>query len=413
MESLPGSVDVLVIGAGPAGSVAAAQLARRGFRVLVVERQWFPRHVIGESLLPRCNELLAKAGLLQAVEARGYMVKHGALFLRGDERQRFQFRESLGGDWTSSFQVPRDDLDQTLATAARGLGADVRFGCEVRGLRFEGEGAEATVVAEGQGEARVRARFVLDCSGPARVLSRALSLDEPADILARVAIYTHVEGDVRPQGDEEGDIWVVLHQARAWLWIIPFSNGRTSVGAVIEPSALDAVAGDGDGERLWALVRTDRQAAARLGGARQVQPIRRLHNWTSVTRKLHGPGWAVAGNAGDFLDPVFSSGVMFALESGTLAAEAAARQLSGEEVDWERDYQERLRGAVQVFRTFVKAWYEGELAEIFFSQKKAHRAIQSITSILGGNVFNQENWLVRRDTRAGLEMLLSAVGKGP
>lgn len=405
MSALPSSADVLIIGAGPAGSIAGATLAREGLRVLAVDRQWFPRHVIGESLLPRCNELLSEAGLLAAVEARGYLPKHGARFLRGPDEQRFAFRESLGGDWVSSFQVPRDDFDQTLATAARGLGVDVRMGCEVRDLSVSAEGATARLLLEGQGEATVSARFVLDCSGPARVLSRVLSLDEPANVLARSAIYTHVEGDRRPAGEEAGDIWVVMHKDGPWIWVIPFSNGRTSVGAVID----GLPAGEGDVELLWSLLRSDPHTAARLRDAVPVQPIRRLHNWTTVTRQLHGPGWAVAGNAGDFLDPVFSSGVMFALESGTAAARLAARQLRGEPVDWENDYQARLRGAIQVFRTFVHAWYAGDLARIFFSPTKTTPALRSITSILGGNVFNQQNPLVQRDTRAGLDRLLRGV----
>src|SRR5688500_2038033 len=132
MPALPTSVDALILGAGPAGTIAGATLARQGLTALAVDKQWFPRHVIGESLLPRCNQLLSEAGLLAAVEARGYQPKHGALFLRGPDRQRFAFRESLQGDWTSSFQVPRDDFDQTLATAARAQGLDVRFGHDVR-----------------------------------------------------------------------------------------------------------------------------------------------------------------------------------------------------------------------------------------------------------------------------------------
>jgi len=410
VTTLPAQIDVLVIGAGPAGSVAGAILAREGLRVLAVDRQWFPRHVIGESLLPRCNELLAEAGLLPAVTARGYQVKHGATFLKAGARQRFVFRESLGGDWVSSFQVPRDDFDQTLVTAARGLGVDIRLGCQVADVRFDPDGAAATLVEEGQPPASVRARFVLDCSGPARVLSRQLGLDEPADILARSAVYTHVEGDLRPDdADEQGDIWVILHEAGFWLWVIPFSNGRTSVGAVGEQAAFDALPGATDHEKLWGLLRADPHAASRLRDAVPVQPVRRLHGWSSVTRKLHGPGWAIAGNAGDFLDPVFSSGVMFALESGSAAARAAARQLGGEAVDWEADYQGRLRGAVEVFRTFVHAWYSGELAEIFFSPVKVPQAIRSITSILGGNVFNEANPLVTQGTRAGLDRLLRGV----
>ncbi len=406
MRQLPASTDVLIIGAGPAGTVAGATLARAGFSVLAVEKQWFPRHVIGESLLPRCNELLAQAGLLEAVEARHYMPKHAAMFFQGEKTQRFAFRNSLPGDWTSSFQVPRDDFDQTLVTAARRQGVDVRFGLEVQDVAFREDGAAVGLLdAETGATYGVEARFVLDCSGPARVLSRLLGLDVPADILARSAYYTHVEGDLRPEGEEAGDIWVVLHPNGSWIWIIPFSNGRTSVGVVAEQATFDAYAG-ADGEKLWAILREEPNCAARLAKAEPVMRTQRLHGWSTVTKQLHGPGWAVAGNAGDFLDPVFSSGVMFALESATLAGQLAARQLQGEAIDWDRDYDGHMQKAIGTFKTFVQAWYSGDLSRIFFSPVKPQRDIQSICSILGGNVLNEENYLVKDGCRKGLDRML-------
>jgi flavin-dependent dehydrogenase len=407
MRAIPTHTDVLVIGAGPAGSVAGATLARSGFSVLAVEKQWFPRHVIGESLLPRCNELLAQAGLLEAVQGRNYLVKHAAKFYLGAKTERFCFRESLPGDWTSSFQVPRDDFDQTLVTAARRQGVDVRFGLEVKDVAFGGGGASVELTDLESGETTtVEARFVLDCSGPARVLSRLLELDEPADILARSAVYTHVEGDLRPAGEEEGDIWVVLHPNGSWIWIIPFSNGRTSVGVVAEQATFDAYPGS-DHDRLWAILREEPNCAGRLAKAEPVMKTQRLHGWTTITRQLHGPGWAVAGNAGDFLDPVFSSGVMFALESATLAGQLAARQLKGESIDWDAAYDGHMQKAIGVFRTFVKAWYAGDLARLFFFEgTKPRRFIQSICSILGGNVLNEENPLVRDGCREGLDRML-------
>jgi flavin-dependent dehydrogenase len=406
MRQLPPSTDVLIIGAGPAGTVAGASLAREGLSVLAVEKQWFPRHVIGESLLPRCNELLARAGLLEAVAARAYMPKHAAMFFRGGKTQRFAFRNSLPGDWTSSFQVPRDDFDQTLVTAARKQGVDVRFGLEVRDAAFREQGATVGLLDAEAGTAHtVEARFVLDCSGPARVLSRLLDLEVPADILARSAYYTHVEGDLRPGGEEQGDIWVVLHPNGAWIWIIPFSNGRTSVGVVAEQASFDAYPGT-DGEKLWAILREEPNCAARLAKAEPVMRTQRLHGWSTITRKLHGPGWAVAGNAGDFLDPVFSSGVMFALESATLAGQLAARQLRGEAVEWDVAYDAHMQKAIGTFKTFVQAWYSGELPRIFFSPVKPERDVMSICSILGGNVLNEENPLVKDGCRKGLDRML-------
>jgi len=413
MIAYPERVDVLVIGAGPAGSIVAAKLARAGRSVLVVERSAFPRHVIGESLLPRCLDLLRDAGLLEAVEARGYEPKHGATFYRAGKTQRFAFEDNLPGDFPYAFQVPRDDFDQTLATAASKLGADVRFGVTVRDVRIDedGRGPRATATLHDeffQREVVVEAKFVVDASGPGRVLAKAFHLEEPADILARSARYTHVEGDVRPSDVSAGDIWVTLHENGAWLWIIPFSNGRTSVGVVAEESVFDAQPGT-EAEKFWAIVRGEPAARARLERARQAMPTQVLRAWTTRTKKLSGRGYALVGNAGDFLDPVFSSGVMFALESGSLAADLVARELAGDPVDWDTEYEGILKQAVAVFRTFVKAWYTGELPDLFFFDKKPMSAIRHITSVLGGNVRNTLNPFVSNDARKELDRMLGAI----
>jgi flavin-dependent dehydrogenase len=413
MTPYPSEVDVVVIGAGPAGSVAAAKLAKAGRSVLVVERASFPRHVIGESLLPRCLDLLAEAGLLEGVKARGYQTKHGATFYKNGEIQRFAFKENLPGDFPFAYQVPRDDFDQTLASGAASLGADVRFGVTMTEVTFHDAGATLDLRDDFFGTtARVSAKFVLDASGPGRVLAKALGLEEPSDIVARSARYTHVEGDLRgdPNDETTGDIWVTLHENGAWLWIIPFSNGRTSVGVVAEEHLFDQGKGT-DAEKFWAIVNGEPAAAKRLAKARQAMPTQILRGWTTRTKRLSGRGFAIAGNAGDFLDPVFSSGVMFALESGSLAATLAERELRGETVDWATDYEGVLKHAVDVFRTFVKAWYTGELPELFFHKPKPSSAVRQITSVLGGNVRNTHNPLVSGDTRGELDRMLGAIRK--
>ncbi|HRG97336.1 MAG TPA: NAD(P)/FAD-dependent oxidoreductase [Polyangiaceae bacterium] len=414
MLPYPTEVDVVIIGAGPAGSLAAALLATAGHTVLMLERATFPRHVVGESLLPRCLDLLGRAGLLARVEARGYEVKRGASFFRRGEVQRFAFERSLPGDFAFAYQVPRDDFDQTLATGALALGADVRFGVSVTRVELDGDRGRSRLGLHDEltgREVEVRARFVLDASGPGRVLAQALSLDAPSDMPTRTARYLHVEGDRRPEGEAAGDIWVTIHPSGAWLWLIPFSNGRTSVGVVAE-EALFATSGDTDSAKVWSLIATDPVASRRLAQARPAMPTQVLRGWSRRTTRLAGPGYAIAGNAGDFLDPVFSSGVMFAMESGSLAATLAARELAGERVDWRAEYEAPLQRAVGVFRTFVGAWYAGELAELFFHNPKPESAVRHITSVLGGNVQNTQNPLVRGDTRAELDRLLARVRGG-
>lgn len=403
-------VDVVIFGAGPAGSVAAGTLARAGRRVICLERGYFPRHTIGESLLPRANELLARAGLWDDVVRRGYIEKRGALFVRGDRRERFCFADGLPGEPPFTFQVPRDDFDRTLAIGARRLGADVRFGHEVSEVTLDERGAEVVAISEETGaRVAIRARFVLDCSGPGRVLPRLLGGAREPGLATRAALFTMVEGDLRPEGELAGDIWVCIAED-AWLWIIPFSDGRTSVGAVGDPARFDALVGT-DREKLHALVASAPGAAARLAKAVPVLRTMSLRAWSSAVTKLHGPGWAIAGNAGEFLDPVFSSGVTLALETGTLAAELADRTLAGETIDWDAHYEDPIRHAVAVFRAFVEGWYRGDVETIFFAPQRVTSVFRYITSILAGHVRNEKNPLVR-DAEGNIRRLARVIARG-
>lgn len=404
------SVDVLVLGAGPAGSIASTILARRDRQVLCIERSFFPRYSIGESLLPRSTQLLEEAGLLDVVKAQRFQVKYGSTFFRGREQERFRFADGFPDQPPSAFQVPRAEFDQTLATAARTAGADVRFGLEVQDISFDDEGtatAKLRDVETGEGR-QVQARFVIDASGAGRVLPRLLKLETPATLGPRGALFTMVEGDIRPEGEAAGDVWVCIEpKTKSWIWFIPFSNGRTSVGVVTDVSTIDA-AGPNDQARLAALLASEPATAKRLARAISVMQTKRLAAWSAAVTRLSGPGYAIAGNAGEFLDPVFSSGVTIALESGVLAAKLCDRQLSGEGVDWTGEYDVPLRRAVAVFKAFVEGWYRDEVPEIFFARHKVASVKRYITSILAGHVLDTSNPLVR-DPEGNLRRLLRAV----
>jgi flavin-dependent dehydrogenase len=392
--------DVVVIGAGPAGSVVGSILARQHHRVVTLEAGTFPRFQIGESLLPRSNDILAEAGLLEAVVARGYQAKNAALFLEGGVRERFCFADVFPGQRTQTFQVPRNDFDQTLATTARQYGVDVRFNQRVDAVEFR-DGAALVTATDVETDERnqTRARFVVDCSGYGRVLPRLLQLERPSVITPRVALFTWVEGDDRPAGDREGDIWICIHPRGAWAWIIPFSNGRTSVGLVMEPEVYESVSGC-DRDRLFQLLVEDENVRARLHRATPVLKTVKLQAWSSAVERLHGPGWVLTGNAAEFLDPVFSSGVTLALESAGRAAALVHRSLVGEPVDWDVEYDRVVLMAVGVFKAFVRSWYAGELQRVLLRANKTEAIQRSITAILGGYVLDPNNPFVREPERA-------------
>lgn len=389
--------DVIVIGAGPAGSVAGAMLARQGLKVLTLEAGTFPRFQIGESLLPRCMDILTEAGLLECVTARRFMPKPAALFLEGDQTERFCFAEMFPGQAPQALQVTRADFDQALSTQARKYGAQVLFQQRVDALELAPDGTSAKVMVtdtETNAKYTAEGRFVLDCSGYGRVLPRLLNLEAKPALAPRMALFAHFEGDTRPAGEAEGDIWVCIHPEGPWTWVIPFSNGRTSIGVVAERPLFEKH-GKTDHEAFHSLLKGDPNVMKRLAKATPVMKTTRLEGWTASVSKYHGPGWAVTGNASEFLDPIFSSGVTLALESASRAAKLAARQLNGEKVDWTAEYEPPMRKAVGVFRTFVQTWYDGSLQRIFMNQQKPDKFKRAITSVLGGYVLDEQNPFVR------------------
>jgi flavin-dependent dehydrogenase len=393
--------EILVIGAGPAGSVASAMLARAGRQVLCLEAGVFPRFQIGESLLPRCNDILEEAGLLEAVQARNFMPKPGALFLDGAIRERFSFSEMFPGQRPSAMQVVRSDFDQTLSTQARRYGATIRFQQRVETVEFSGTDSVTQVQdVETGNRYSVEAKLILDCSGYGRVLPKLLKLEKEPSLGPRCAIFNHFEGDVRPPEPDDGDIWITVHPKGPWVWIIPFSNGRTSVGVVGERATMEAM-GANDAERLASLMASDPNVAIRMSRATPVLKTARLEGWSSSVSRFHGPGWVLTGNASEFLDPVFSSGVTLALESSHRAAKLAHRQLAGEKPDWDLEYTKVMDRAVGVFRVFVHSWYSGELQSVLLHRKKDDMIKRAITAVLGGYVLDDNNPFVR-DTKGTL-----------
>ena len=393
--------DVLVIGAGPAGATAAALIKKAGLDCLIVEKERFPRFVIGESLLPRCMDLLDEAGMLEAVKSQGFMVKDGAVFKRDGDTCTFKFSQQFTRGWSYTYQVPREAFDQVLADCAEAQGIPVLWQHGVESVSFDESGQSQSLLRDADGkEVSVSARFILDGSGYGRVLPRLLDLDQASTLPQRHAYFTHVTGDKRPQGEGEGRIWICSldDPENAWMWIIPFSNGRTSIGVVAKPEFLDRYPEAPD-EKLRAIVKDNPNTRERLGQAEFCFPVRHIGGYSISVKQLFGSGYALMGNATEFLDPVFSSGVTLALESANRAAKTAIRQLNGEAPDWQRDYVDHVMMGVETFRTFVTAWYDGRLPTIFYSPVKPENFQNQICSVLAGYVWDKENPCVRQHRR--------------
>lgn len=398
------SSDVVVIGAGPAGIAAAMILHRAGHGVLVFERETFPRFVIGESLLPRCNDLLKEAGLFSAVEEQKYLVKRGALFLRDNERCSFDFDNQFTQGSTYTWQVPRDHFDQVLAQKAIQEGIPVFFNHKVVDAQV-GENPQISV-RDSQGENhQISCRFIIDASGYGRVLPRLLSLDLPSNLPHRKSVFTQVTGDLRPQDPvEEGRIWIVMDQDQAWFWIIPFSNGRTSVGVVAEKEYFKKFNSDPT-RGLKEILAQNPLTAERLKKADFVFEPRVIDGYSISIKQLYGEGYCLVGNTTEFLDPVFSSGVTLALESACRAANLVKGQLAEEKVDWQKDYSEYMLAGIDAFRTYVNAWYDGSLSKIFFAPHPDPKIKQMICSVLAGYVWDQKNPFAKEHKRKVKQVL--------
>ena len=385
------AVDVAIIGAGPAGAVAAALLRKAGRSVLVLERQHFPRFSIGESLLPQSMAYLEEAGMLQAVVEAGFQYKNGAHFVYRDQSSSFDFRDKHSPGWGTTYQVERAVFDDILIRCAARQGADVRFGHTARAMHT-GATPLVDVVDEADHAYQVEARFVLDASGFGRVLPRLLNLEAPTRMPTRAAIFTHVRDGIPAGATDRNKICVATHPERrdVWFWMIPLAGGRSSVGCVAESSFLDVPEAEHEA-KLRGLIQQEPTLNRLIGNAPFLMPVRQIGGYAANVERLHGPGYALLGNAGEFLDPVFSSGVTIALRSAHLAVQTLSRQLNGEPVDWSADYDVPLRKGIDTFRAFVERWYTGELQDIIYYPDQTPSIRRMISAVLAGYAWDESN----------------------
>ena len=390
-SSMNATVDVAIIGAGPSGAVAAALLRKAGRSVLVLERQHFPRFSIGESLLPQSMAYLEEAGMLQAVVEAGFQYKNGAHFVYRNQTSAYDFRDKHSAGWGTTYQVERAVFDDLLIRCAAEQGADVRFGHTVLAMKT-GEEPVLDVSDEAGNAYRVQARFVLDASGFGRVLPRLLNLEAPTRMPTRAAIFTHVRDGIPVGAHDRNKITVAVHPEHrdVWYWMIPLANGRSSVGCVAEAAFLDVPEAEREA-KLRALIQSEPTLNRLIGEAPFLMPVRHIGGYSANVERLNGPGFALLGNAGEFLDPVFSSGVTIALRSAHLAVKTLEHQLNGETVDWQSAYDIPLRQGIDVFRAFVERWYTGELQDIIFYPEQTPMIRRMISAVLAGYAWDETN----------------------
>ncbi|WP_417872210.1 NAD(P)/FAD-dependent oxidoreductase [Xanthomarina gelatinilytica] len=392
-------VDVLIIGAGPSGCVAAAYLNNQGYDIKVVEKSVFPRFVIGESLLPRCMDHFEEVGLLDCLKAANFELKPGARFLRGDVVCNFDFsdKHSEGWDWT--WQVPRADFDHILVKEIIKKGVDVSFEHEVTAVEIADDGSSKTTIKTKEGDTyTIHAKFIIDSSGYGRVLPRLLDLDKPSALPDHSSIFTHVKDVNREEGTEGTLITFDVLDKDTWFWVIPFSNGNTSLGFVSKTEYIDSFKGSNT-ERMKEMLKLSDYYYDRFKDVDFLfEPIN-IKNYSKSVKQLYGKGFALTGNSSEFLDPVFSSGVTFATESALMSAKLISKELRGELVDWEEEYSNYIKYGVAVFSTYVKEWYTGNLQTLFFHRPENPDVKRQICAVLAGYVWDKTNPFVTKHDR--------------
>jgi flavin-dependent dehydrogenase len=379
--------DVIVIGGGPGGSSVAARLSRLGRRVLLFERERFPRFHIGESLLPCSVALFRELGVMPAIERADFLPKYAATFVTpdGSKRQRYAFADGLIEGAPSAFEVDRAEFDRVLLEHARSEGVEVFEEHQVVKFRADlSEGVEVMVRDARGVEVTARAQVLVDASGQSGLVASRLGLRQMEPELRNFAVFSHFEGAWRASGPEEGDIGVVLVPG-GWWWVIPLRGDRTSVGFVGPARSL---AGKKPDEAFLSEgLAAAPYLAERFASAKRVAPVRTISDWSYVSRALAGDRFVLVGDAGAFIDPVFSTGVHLALTGALRAATAVDSALRTGRFERAAflDFERGMMRLVATYTELVKGFYRPEFGELLLHPGDRFGLRRAVTSLLAGH----------------------------
>ena len=360
------SYDVIVVGGGPAGSTAAAMLARQGAKVLLLERERFPRDHVGESLLPASVPVLEELGVLPAVQRAGFLPKWGATMVWGKDRTPWSwYFQETNRQYPHSYQVWRPQFDQILLENSRSAGVDVQEGCRVLDVTFDGDRATGVRYEAADGVRRSeQALFVVDASGQGGLLAHQLGMREWDDFFRNLAVYGYFDNCQRLPEPDQTNIFIESY-ANGWLWVIPLHTGWASVGAVVDSAANQGAVQDSGAQAfLMDQIAQAPKTAEMLREARLTAGPSVLKDWSYVCRRLVGDGYILAGDAACFVDPLFSSGVHLALMSGVLAAAYVTSALKdpGLKAAAAPVYQELFLQEYNQFREMARLFYSSNLS---------------------------------------------------
>ena len=382
--------DAVIIGGGPGGSTTATYLAGAGHRVLVLEKERFPRFHIGESLLPYNWGLFDEMGLLPKLEKAGLTRKCGAQFHLGNGSKAtcFVFRQGKFTRHPEAFQVERASFDELLLNHSRERGAEVREEWTVQSVEARSADGHVVVKAAGKGGSAetFRARFLIDASGRGNVTGNQEGIREVHPRLKKVAVFSHFSGVQLDPGEKGGDT-VIVRLENKWFWIIPLHPDKVSVGCVMDRDEF-VVRKTSPEEIFWAEVRRSKPMAERLAQAQALVPIQTTGDFSYRNRRFVGPRLLRVGDAAGFMDPIFSAGVYLAMFSGKLAAEAVSASLKADDNGVRRlaRYEKRIQKAMSVYWEMVENFYTTPFMEIFLEPRHRLDLPAAVNAILAGEL---------------------------
>jgi len=393
--------DVAIIGGGPAGSTAATLLSKAGRRVIVLEREKFPRFHIGESLLPFSMQTFTRLGLQEKLRAH-FVEKFGGEIAEagGEKAAKFYFKDGFASRTDRSYQVTRSKFDKMLLDHAGEAGAEICEETSVDDVMFDDGGVTLRIRDLNQAGVadphyrkigpELRAKYLIDASGRNAVIGNKFKLKKSYQHLQKLSLFAHYEGVEREAGID-GTLTRMVRTLDSWFWVIPLENNRTSIGIVLE--AADFKKSGLSAEQFFERAIAEQPLVRnRIGGGRRVSQVYTAADFSYRSQKLTGDRWLLAGDAAGFIDPVFSSGVFLAVLAGEQAADVLHDVLDHPKRVRRlfRHYERLVNRAMDVYLRFVESWYAGkEFVEVFLTPTQLFQIPPAVNAVLGGNVGNR------------------------